>query len=349
MGQWNKARSTKTSDGLAAIQAQLNNLRREIKKVNKKVYAAQVGWQYRAAAPGFYQRNNENPSYKKRRQSIEESLSKFMNESAKRHKENSNMIKRKKNSEENSNLIMEIRASTNVAIRNQGALIKTLEIQIGQMRKVLQERGFGSLPSSTKTNLRDPPPTPTTPHNMLIDLDYYRTVKHPKGIAENVLVGICKFIFPVDFIILDIPEDVKVPLILGRPFLGRNELENFANVPVFIGNFYVITDFTVVEDMDPYLDEGIGHVIVGEPFCNVSCVETRRFDGIITIRDKDDIVTYQMAQSNPMFKHLTNEQCNKIPPLLKVSKQDKMNGISHPCQKQTGFYKGVVNLEPGFI
>ncbi|GKC40597.1 putative reverse transcriptase domain-containing protein [Tanacetum coccineum] len=38
-----RARSTETSDGLAAIQAQLNNLGREIKKVNEKVYAAQVG------------------------------------------------------------------------------------------------------------------------------------------------------------------------------------------------------------------------------------------------------------------------------------------------------------------
>ncbi|GJV13802.1 reverse transcriptase domain-containing protein [Tanacetum coccineum] len=38
-----RSRSTETSDGLAAIQAQLNNLRREIKKVNEKVYAAQVG------------------------------------------------------------------------------------------------------------------------------------------------------------------------------------------------------------------------------------------------------------------------------------------------------------------
>ncbi|GJT67964.1 hypothetical protein Tco_1019444 [Tanacetum coccineum] len=37
-----KSRSTETSDGLAAIQAQLNNLGREIKKVNEKVYAAQV-------------------------------------------------------------------------------------------------------------------------------------------------------------------------------------------------------------------------------------------------------------------------------------------------------------------
>ncbi|GJS18311.1 putative ribonuclease H-like domain-containing protein [Tanacetum coccineum] len=39
--------------------------------------------------------------------------------------------------------------------KNQGASIKTLEIQIGQMSKVLQERGFGSLPSSTETNPRD--------------------------------------------------------------------------------------------------------------------------------------------------------------------------------------------------
>ncbi|GJW74467.1 hypothetical protein Tco_0133837 [Tanacetum coccineum] len=38
-----RTRSTETSDGLAAIQAQLNNLEREIKKVNEKVYAAQVG------------------------------------------------------------------------------------------------------------------------------------------------------------------------------------------------------------------------------------------------------------------------------------------------------------------
>ncbi|GJU50215.1 putative reverse transcriptase domain-containing protein [Tanacetum coccineum] len=47
-----------------------------------------------------------------------------------------------------------------------------------------------------------------------------RTMKYPKGIAENILVGIGKFTFPVDFIILDMPEDIKVPLILERPFLS---------------------------------------------------------------------------------------------------------------------------------
>ncbi|GKE84339.1 retrovirus-related pol polyprotein from transposon TNT 1-94 [Tanacetum coccineum] len=46
------------------------------------------------------------------------------------------------------------------------------------------------------------------------------TVKYPKGIAKNILVGISKFTFPIDFIILDMPEDIKVPLIIGRPFLS---------------------------------------------------------------------------------------------------------------------------------
>ncbi|GKD31404.1 hypothetical protein Tco_1242182 [Tanacetum coccineum] len=59
-----------------------------------------------STAPGYYQRNNANPSYQERRQSIEDTLRKFMSESVKRHEENSNLIK-------------EIRATTDAAIRNQ--------------------------------------------------------------------------------------------------------------------------------------------------------------------------------------------------------------------------------------
>ncbi|GKB04199.1 zf-CCHC domain-containing protein [Tanacetum coccineum] len=536
----------------------------KIKKVNEKVYAAQVGCEqckgphytkdfplkeegktleeayytqfggpfqgggYRAAAPGFYQRNNANPSYQERRQSMEETLSKFMSESAKRHEENSNMIK-------------EIRASTDAAVRNQGASIKTLEIQIGQISKVLQERGFGSLPSSTEANPRDhvksisttaeadsnpirrigsPQYAVSTPQNRRLMFesrqttipfpshlnDYYceekkgsygpqfseaysygashidnsiprkekdpgsftlpcyinnvcfdnaladlgasvsvmplstylnlglgelahtklivelvdRTVKYPKGIAENMLVGIGKFVFPVYFIILDMPEDVKVPLILRRPFLstahakidvfkrkitlrvgdekiifksvkpasslikrvymlslrermeldlearlmgetfvlnrsldplyedyielndlnvplelrrdqvddlmptikegevidepmidiiktrnnksfdkefynsimidevehkGKNVIGAFMNVPIFIENFSIVTHFVIVENIDGYRDQDIGDIIREEPFCKASCVEARRFDGLINIHN----------------------------------------------------------------
>ncbi|CAH9111996.1 unnamed protein product [Cuscuta europaea] len=47
-----------------------------------------------------------------------------------------------------------------------------------------------------------------------------RSVKYPKGIVEDVLFKVDKFIIPVDFVILDMDQDREVPLILGRPFLG---------------------------------------------------------------------------------------------------------------------------------
>ncbi|GJT79338.1 DNA damage-inducible protein 1-like protein [Tanacetum coccineum] len=47
-----------------------------------------------------------------------------------------------------------------------------------------------------------------------------RSTQSPKGIVENVLVKIYKFIFHVDYVILDIVEDDKVPIILGRPMLA---------------------------------------------------------------------------------------------------------------------------------
>ncbi|GKC42852.1 homeodomain-like protein [Tanacetum coccineum] len=239
---------------------------------------------------------------------MEESINKFMAESTKRHDKNYILFK-------------EICSLTDFGIWNQGASIKALEIQIGQMSKVLQERGSRSLPSSTETNLRyhvnsisttikidmtsicriggaryaildNPNRMQTFKPNQLtipfpcrltndcyeemnvLDFATYgvfeegrrmedqvrrsvnedpdlgasvsvmplttftnlglgdlaptkltvelanRTIKYPKGVAENVLVGIGKFVFPVDFVVLDMPEDIKVPMILGRPFLS---------------------------------------------------------------------------------------------------------------------------------
>ncbi|GKF53080.1 reverse transcriptase domain-containing protein [Tanacetum coccineum] len=46
-----------------------------------------------------------------------------------------------------------------------------------------------------------------------------RSFKYLVRIAENMLVKVGKFTFPSDFVILEMDEDNKVPLILGRPFL----------------------------------------------------------------------------------------------------------------------------------
>ncbi|XP_022848710.1 uncharacterized protein LOC111371012 [Olea europaea var. sylvestris] len=43
-----------------------------------------------------------------------------------------------------------------------------------------------------------------------------RSLTHPRGIIEDVLVKVDKLIFPTDFLILDMEEDKDVPIILGR-------------------------------------------------------------------------------------------------------------------------------------
>nr|GEW20372.1 hypothetical protein [Tanacetum cinerariifolium] len=158
-----RTRNTKASDELTAIQAQLNNLGREIKKVNEKVYATQVGCE-----------QCKGSHYTK-----------------------------------------------DFLLKEEGELAN---------------------------------------NKLTVELAYM-TVKYPKAIVENVLV--------------------------------------------------------VVEDMDLYPDDGMGDVVVRKPFCKVSYVETKRFNGIMTIYDKYESVTYQMVWAHPRFKRHTNEQCNKIPPLLK--------------------------------
>nr|GEU70082.1 hypothetical protein [Tanacetum cinerariifolium] len=199
----------------------------------------------------------------------------------------------------------------------------------------------------------------------------YRTVKHPKGFAENVLVWIGKFVFPIDFTILDMPEDVKVPLIFRRPFLSTTHAKidvfkkkitlrvrdekiifksvkpasslikrsldplyedyiklNNLNVPLELRRDQVDdlmltikesevidkpmidiintrnNESFVVENMDGYRDQDMGDVIFREPFCKTSCVEARRFDGLITMHNSNDNMTYQMARSHSRFKHL---------------------------------------------
>ena len=57
---------------------------------------------------------------------------------------------------------------------------------------------------------------PTTVTLQLAD----RSLKHPRGVIENVLVKVDKLIFPTDFIVLDMEEDKEIPIILGRPFLA---------------------------------------------------------------------------------------------------------------------------------
>ncbi|GKA66307.1 hypothetical protein Tco_0766115 [Tanacetum coccineum] len=342
---------------------------KKIKKVNEKVYAAQVGCGgYRATAPGYYQRNNANPSYHKRRQSMEDTLSKFMSESAKRNEENSKLIK-------------EIRATTDAAIRNIGGhQSNTLEIQNGQSSKNIRSLSLEEFielndlnePFELRRNQGD---------DLMPTIEEGEVIEEFKTRNEDLDTGIDDYPSYCDSdkkIHIDYAHNLKFSCMIGFEFThvnffpllyvnimskkfhnsimkdkmvykGNNVVGAVMNVPIFVGTFPVVTDFAVLEDMNAYRDEGMGDVIVEEPFLREVGIKAKRFEGIITLYKSDNEVTYQMVRLHPRFKHHTNKECNKIPPLLKVSEKDEKNGISHTYQKLKGFYKGVLNLGPDYI
>ncbi|PNY08906.1 hypothetical protein L195_g005444 [Trifolium pratense] len=47
-----------------------------------------------------------------------------------------------------------------------------------------------------------------------------RSITYPYGVLQDVLVRCADFVFPADFVILDMKEDAEVPLLLGRQFLA---------------------------------------------------------------------------------------------------------------------------------
>ncbi|XP_024035548.1 uncharacterized protein LOC112096355 [Citrus clementina] len=96
-----------------------------------------------------------------------------------------------------------------------------------------------------------------------------RSVKVPKGIVEEVLVQVDKFIYPVDFIVLETEPVVNnykpIPVILGRPFLAtanalincRNGLMNlsFGNMTLELNVFNMCRQPNEENEIEDDIDE----------------------------------------------------------------------------------------------
>ncbi|GJZ29674.1 putative reverse transcriptase domain-containing protein [Tanacetum coccineum] len=225
--KWHNRTSTRTRIDRTILRiVHLNKKGKHLKKHNTQFGVPfPQGGRYRATALGFYQRDNSNPSYQERRLTMEESLSKFMVESAKRHDENSNLINyedkmilvelmdRKEFATNLKRLLKEkpmigyqIETSTNMheseiledslPLKDPGSFTIPCYINNICFEKALVDLGssVSVMPYSTFTNLGLSELAPT---RLIIELAD-RTIKCPK----------------------DMPKDIKVPLILGRPFLS---------------------------------------------------------------------------------------------------------------------------------
>ncbi|XP_022148334.1 uncharacterized protein LOC111017014 [Momordica charantia] len=96
----------------------------------------------------------------------------------------------------------------------------TIPISIGGQKIGLALCDLGAsinlIPLSIYNKLGIGEARPTTVTLQLAD----QSLTHPEGKIEDVLVQVDKFIFPIDFIILDYDADKEVHIIIRRPFLA---------------------------------------------------------------------------------------------------------------------------------
>ncbi|GJV21477.1 MAK10-like protein [Tanacetum coccineum] len=78
-----------------------------------------------------------------------------------------------------------------------------------------QGSDVNDMPYSTYLKLTDERPAKTDIRLSLASHSYI----YPLGIDEDVLVEVAEHVYPVDFVILDIKENEKRPVILGTPFM----------------------------------------------------------------------------------------------------------------------------------
>ncbi|XP_062107883.1 uncharacterized protein LOC133818823 [Humulus lupulus] len=99
----------------------------------------------------------------------------------------------------------------------------TIPCTIGRIEGINALCDFGAsinlMPLSVFKRLQLGEAKPTTVTLQLAD----RSLAHPRGVIEDVLVKVDKLIFLADFIVLDMEEDSNVPIILGRPFLATGQ------------------------------------------------------------------------------------------------------------------------------
>ncbi|XP_068461916.1 uncharacterized protein [Phaseolus vulgaris] len=162
------------------------------------------GWKQEAESSNRqipYQQQPHYPSLHERTSKLEDTFEKFMQAS----------LSNQKNTEAS------IRNLETQKSRDPGSF--TLPVTIGNLtvEKALLDLGasINLMPLSMLKKIGDVEVKPTRMTLQLVD----RSIKYPHGIVEDLLVKVDKFLFPVYFVVMDIEENVKVPLILGRPFM----------------------------------------------------------------------------------------------------------------------------------
>nr|GEW10522.1 hypothetical protein [Tanacetum cinerariifolium] len=204
---------------------------------------------------------------------MEESLNKFMVESAKRHDGHSSLNK-------------EIRALRDAAIKNQGALIKALKIQIGEDDKM-------SLIELNQTTIPFPGHLKGNGYD---EKEVLKKLKKPQVNSIEFATSLRRLLKEKS----GIKEETKAKMHVHCSAILKVALPSKEKVP---------RSFTLpCKNMDAYRDKDIGDVIVQNPFCRVVGVEAKRNRPLLQVNARDILEenSHSYQKLKGFFKRILN-------------------------------------------
>ncbi|XP_042044387.1 uncharacterized protein LOC121790178 [Salvia splendens] len=118
--------------------------------------------------------------------------------------------------------------------RDPGSCVIPCEMGDKKFPKCLLDQGSGISLMALKTARSIGLEARIEPIDIDLQLADHSIVK-PKGIIEDVLVKVDRFVLPVDFIVLEMEEDKDMPILFGRPFLATGDvvIETKTNTVMF--------------------------------------------------------------------------------------------------------------------
>ena len=198
----------------------------------------------------------------------------------------------------------------------------TIPCTIGgfEIKKALCDSGasINLMPLSIARKLSLGELTPTTVTLQMA----YRTMVKPKGVIEDVLVKVGKFVFPVDFIILDIEEDSQVPLLLGRQFLAtRAALIDMQKGVLTLRVGEEATDFNLLQSLKNLDTDREDYKLVDDVYINNSdCY----YDCNAQLPINENEMNFQYLESvNSDFPHISLHSTEKV---LSLKQNNMDNG-----------------------
>ena len=178
----------------------------------------------------------------------------------------------------------------------------TIPCSIGkyEFKKALCDSGasINLMPLSVVQRLSLGELTPTAITLQMAD----RSMAQPEGILEDVLVKVGKFVFPVDFVIMQMEEDTQVPLLLGRPFLATGA----ALIDVQKGELTLrVGDEAVVQFN---INRSLEHPNVGSD----SCMAVRNTSLLNDELNSDCIIQHSINEIEMNFQYLESLDCEVL-------------------------------------